>query len=367
METTSNLQNSYFSLVRKRFLKNRVGILGLVFVTFLIFSAIFADFLSPYDPAARDSDRVFYPPQGIHFFDEDNNFSLRPFAYGFTEGFDPDTFEPIMEIDYAQKNYLYFFAKGWEYKFLGMNLDFHLFSTKEGSKVFLLGSDAYGRDMLSRIFKGSRVTLLFALIVVSITTFIGILIGISSGYFSGKFDMATQRITELALAFPDLPLYLSLVAILPRQMDPFLVFIFMAFILSSLRWAQLSREIRGKTLSLRRLDYIKAAEALGSNDLRIIYRHLLPNVTSHVIVSVSLLIPSVILTESFFSFLGLGIQSPFVSWGLQLNSAQDMRTIGSYPWVLSPVFAILISVLGFNALGDALRDAIDPYATTTKK
>ena len=360
MTTSTNIPNSYFALVRKRFFANKVGILGLGLVVFLIFTAVFADFLSPYNPAARDSDRVFYPPQGINFFDEDYNFSLRPFAYGFT-------FEPTMETDYSQKNYVYFFTRGWEYKFLGMNLDIHLFSTKEDSKIFLLGSDAYGRDMLSRVFKGSRVTLLFALIVVSITTVIGILVGISSGYFSGKFDIASQRITELALAFPELPLYLSLVAILPRQMDPFLVFIFMAFILSSLKWAQLSREVRGKTLSLRRLDYIKAAEALGSNDMRIIVRHLLPNVTSHVIVSVSLLIPSVILLESFFSFLGLGIQSPFVSWGLQLNSAQDLRTIGSYPWVLSPVFAILISVLGFNAFGDGLRDAIDPYATSTKK
>ena len=367
MTTSTNIPNSYFALVRKRFFANKVGILGLGLVVFLIFTAVFADFLSPYNPAARDSDRVFYPPQGINFFDEDYNFSLRPFAYGFIEGFDPDTFEPTMETDYSQKNYVYFFTRGWEYKFLGMNLDIHLFSTKEDSKIFFLGSDAYGRDMLSRVFKGSRVTLLFALIVVSITTVIGILVGISSGYFSGKFDMASQRITELALAFPELPLYLSLVAILPRQMDPFLVFIFMAFILSSLKWAQLSREVRGKTLSLRRLDYIKAAEALGSNDMRIIVRHLLPNVTSHVIVSVSLLIPSVILLESFFSFLGLGIQSPFVSWGLQLNSAQDLRTIGSYPWVLSPVFAILISVLGFNAFGDGLRDAIDPYATSTKK
>ena len=367
MTTSTNIPNSYFALVRKRFFANKVGILGLGLVVFLIFTAVFADFLSPYNPAARDSDRVFYPPQGINFFDEDYNFSLRPFAYGFIEGFDPDTFEPTMETDYSQKNYVYFFTRGWEYKFLGMNLDIHLFSTKEDSKIFFLGSDAYGRDMLSRVFKGSRVTLLFALIVVSITTVIGILVGISSGYFSGKFDIASQRITELALAFPELPLYLSLVAILPRQMDPFLVFIFMAFILSSLKWAQLSREVRGKTLSLRRLDYIKAAEALGSNDMRIIVRHLLPNVTSHVIVSVSLLIPSVILLESFFSFLGLGIQSPFVSWGLQLNSAQDLRTIGSYPWVLSPVFAILISVLGFNAFGDGLRDAIDPYATSTKK
>ena len=367
MTTSTNIPNSYFALVRKRFFANKVGILGLGLVVFLIFTAVFADFLSPYNPAARDSDRVFYPPQGINFFDEDYNFSLRPFAYGFIEGFDPDTFEPTMETDYSQKNYVYFFTRGWEYKFLGMNLDIHFFSTKKESKIFLLGSDAYGRDMLSRVFKGSRVTLLFALIVVSITTVIGILVGISSGYFSGKFDIASQRITELALAFPELPLYLSLVAILPRQMDPFLVFIFMAFILSSLKWAQLSREVRGKTLSLRRLDYIKAAEALGSNDMRIIVRHLLPNVTSHVIVSVSLLIPSVILLESFFSFLGLGIQSPFVSWGLQLNSAQDLRTIGSYPWVLSPVFAILISVLGFNAFGDGLRDAIDPYATSTKK
>ena len=126
MEVTSNIPNSYFSLVRKRFFANRVGILGLVFVFFLIFSAVFADFLSPYDPAARDSDRVFYPPQGIHFFDEDYNFSLRPFSYGFIEGFDPDTFEPTMETDFSQKNYLYFFTRGWEYNFLGINLQGNL-------------------------------------------------------------------------------------------------------------------------------------------------------------------------------------------------------------------------------------------------
>ena len=179
MKVKNNIPNSYFSLVRKRFFANRVGILGLVFVFLLIFTAVFADFLSPYNPAGRDSDRVFYPPQGINFFDEDYNFSLRPFAYGFIEGFDPDTFEPTMEIDYLQKNYIYFFTRGWEYKFLGLNLDIHLFTTKDNSKIFLLGSDAYGRDMLSRVFKGSRVTLLFALIVVSITTVIGILVGIS--------------------------------------------------------------------------------------------------------------------------------------------------------------------------------------------
>ena len=365
--TNQSYPNTYFALVRKRFLKNKVGIIGLIFVFFIVFSAIFSDFLSPYDPSARDSDRVFYPPQGINFFDEENNFSLRPFVYGFTEGYDLDTFEPFMEVDYSNKIYFYFFENGWEYKFLGFNFDIHSFGTKSQEKIMLLGSDLFGRDMLSRIFKGSRVTLLFALIVVTITTVIGIFVGISSGYFSGKFDLITQRITELALAFPELPLYLSLVAIMPRTMDPFNIFLFMALILSALKWAQLSREVRGKTLSLRRLDYIKAAEALGSTDLRIIIRHLLPNVTSHVIVSVSLLIPSVILIESFFSFLGLGIQAPFVSWGLQLNSAQDLRSIGSYPWVLSPVFAILISVLGFNAFGDALRDAIDPYATTLKK
>ena len=132
-------------------------------------------------------------------------------------------------------------------------------------------------------------------------------------------------------------------------------------ILSTLRWAHLAREVRGKTLSIAQLDYVAAAEAVGAGRWRIVVRHILPNVMSHVVVATTLLIPSIILIESFLSFLGLGVQPPMISWGLLLNAAQNIQNLGSYPWVLAPVVGVLVAVMSFNMLGDGLRDAIDPY------
>ena len=135
----------------------------------------------------------------------------------------------------------------------------------------------------------------------------------------------------------------------------------LAAILACLKWAQLAREVRGKTLAVGSLDYVKAAEAVGARPSRIVFRHVLPNVMSHVVVATTLMIPTIVLLESFLSFLGLGVQPPLISWGLLLNAGQDLQTLGSYPWVLSPIGAILITVLGFNLLGAGLRDAMDPY------
>jgi peptide/nickel transport system permease protein len=182
-----------------------------------------------------------------------------------------------------------------------------------------------------------------------------------SGYYGGTVDHWLQRIVEFTLALPDVPFYFALVAIIPRNADPFLVFLLLAGILSLLRWAQLAREVRGKTLAISHLDYITAAEAVGAGARRIVFRHILPNVMSHIIVVVTLAIPTIVLIESFLSFLGLGVQPPLVSWGLLLNAGKDLQNLGSYPWVLTPVFAILATVLSFNMLGDGLRDAIDPY------
>jgi peptide/nickel transport system permease protein len=205
--------------------------------------------------------------------------------------------------------------------------------------------------------------LMMAIMVVLASVIIGTIIGITSGYLGGKADHYIQRVVEFFLALPELPFFFALVAIIPRNVDALTVFVMLAGILVFLHWAQLAREVRGKALSISQYDYVTAAIAVGARTPRIIFRHILPNVMSHVIVITTLMIPKIVLLESFLSFLGLGVQPPLVSWGLLLNSAKDLQTLGSYPWALVPVAAILVTVLSFNMLGDGLRDAMDPYHT----
>ncbi|MEJ2036801.1 MAG: ABC transporter permease [Maritimibacter sp.] len=187
------------------------------------------------------------------------------------------------------------------------------------------------------------------------------MVGITSGYLGGRFDLWLQRVVEIVLAFPQLPLYLALATLIPVTAPSTLFLSFVILVIVGLGWAQLSREVRSKTLALRGVDYVRAAEAIGASDGRIITRHILPNVTSHVIVSVTLGIPTIVLLESFLGFLGFAVKPPLISWGLMLQDAGTFSAIGSYPWILSPVGFVLITVFAFNALGDGLRDAIDPY------
>ena len=314
------------------------------------------------NPTKRNSDYLYQPPQSLSFV-HNGDFSLRPFIYPREEVFDPVTFEVSFKENTDNPVYLEFFVDGWEYNFLGfIPSTTHLFGLENGEPVFLLGSDNMGRDMLGRIFQGTRLTLLMALLVVAITMIIGTLLGIASGYFGGKVDMVMQRVVELVMSFPDLPIYLALIAVLPKNTDSSTLFILMVVVMSSLKWAQLCREIRGKTLALRNMDYVRAADAVGIGHWRIITRHIMPNVFSHVVVVATISIPGIILMESFLSFLGVGIKPPLVSWGLLLNNVRDFQAIGSYPWLLAPVGFILIAVLGFNAMGDGLRDAMDPYS-----
>ena len=242
-----------------------------------------------------------------------------------------------------------------------MELDRHLLTPPEGCPWNILGTDRDGRDVLSRLLVGSQLTMSIAVIVVIISVMIGTLVGIISGYLGGMADHWIQRGVEFFLAVPEVPFYFALVAIVPRGLSGLELVLVICAILSTLRWAQLAREVRGKTLSIAHLDYVAAAEAVGATRWRIVIRHILPNVMSHVIVATTLIIPAIILVESFLSFLGLGVQPPMISWGLLLNAAQNIQNLGSYPWVLSPVVAVLIAVMGFNMLGDGLRDAIDPY------
>ena len=237
----------------------------------------------------------------------------------------------------------------------------HFIGVADGSPLHLLGTDKLGRDILSRGVVGARISLALALSSIALITIIGTLMGITSGYVGGKFDMWFQRFVEIILAFPQLPLYLALTSLIPVTAPTGLFLTFVVVVIVGLGWAQLSREVRSKTLALRQVDYVRAAMAIGASDSRIITRHILPNVMSHVIVSITLGIPSIILLESFLGYLGFAVKPPLISWGLMLQDAGTFASIGTYPWILSPVGFVLLAVFAFNALGDGLRDAIDPY------
>jgi peptide/nickel transport system permease protein len=359
--TVSSTSQSYAALVWRRFRKSIPGMLGLVLVSMLLIAALFADFFAPMNPNA--STASFAPPDQISFFTKDG-FTLWPVAYSITESdeLDPVTFQPLMGPDMDNPRPLVLFAKGWEYRFWGViPMNRHFIGLADGSPLHILGTDKLGRDILSRGIVGSRISLMIALVSITLITIIGTLAGITSGYLGGKFDLWFQRFVEIILAFPQLPLYLALTTLIPVTAPSYIFLSFVILVIAGLGWAQLSREVRGKTMSMAKVDYVRAATAVGASDARIITRHILPNVMSHVIVAVTLGIPTIILLESFLGFLGFAVKPPLISWGLMLQDAGTFSVIGSYPWILAPVGFVLLAVFAFNALGDGLRDAIDPY------
>ena len=352
----------YATLVWRRFRRSTMGMIGLVLVTLLLVVSIFADFFAPMDPKAANL--PFAPPDVIAFEDPDGNFSLLPYVYpiGDTGEFDPVTFQPLTGLIKDNPTPTGFFVRGYRYHLLWfIPSDIHFFGSTDGRPIQLLGTDKFGRDILSRGIVGSRISLMIALAVVTMTTIVGTLVGITSGYIGGRLDAWMQRFVEFVLAFPQLPLYLALTSLIPVTAPSNVFLTFVIFVMAVLGWAQLSREVRSKTLALARIDYVRAAIAVGATDGRIIVRHILPNVLSHVIVAVTLAVPTVVLLESFLGFLGFAVKPPLISWGLMLQDTGTFSVIGSYPWILSPVIFVLITVFAFNALGDGLRDAVDPY------
>ncbi len=353
---------TYLSLVWRRFRRSFAGMLGLVLVIMLLVMAVFADFFAPMDP--KDQGSSFSPPDMLLFQAQDGSFSLLPKIYPIVESdeLDPITYQPLTAPDMENPIDLGFFVPGYSYDFFWLiPSNIHFFGSTNGAPVHFLGTDKLGRDILSRGMIGARISLTIALVVVTITTIVGTSIGITSGYIGGMFDAWMQRFVEVILAFPQLPLYLALTTLIPVTAPSNVFLGFVIAVMAALMWAQLSREVRSKTMGLARIEYVRAAVAVGAGSRRVIFRHILPNVLSHVIVAVTLAIPTVILLESFLGFLGFAVKPPLISWGLMLQDTGTFSVIGSYPWILSPVIFVLIAVFAFNALGDGLRDAIDPY------
>ncbi len=354
---------SYFQLVWQRFKKSKAAIAGGLMIIMLIILAIFADFFSPTDPGQLNLQASFTPPSRVRFIDAEGKFHLRPFVYNLTIELDPQTFEPKWTEDTSRRYEIQFFVKSWEYKLFGLiPTRWHLFGVEEGGTLYLLGTDKMGRDLWGRACRAGRVSLSMSLFATFISIAVGSVLGVVSGYYGGWVDTLLQRFVEFVNSFPQLPLWMALTAVIPRTWSSLTIFFMMSIIFALLSWTVLAREVRGKVMAFRETDFILAAKEMGASDARIIFRHLYPNSLSHIIVVLTLTIPQIILAEAFLSFLGLGIQEPLVSWGFLMKNAQNLQTLGTHPWIMSPVIFIIIAVLGFNFLGDGLRDAADPYS-----
>jgi peptide/nickel transport system permease protein len=354
---------SYAQLVWRRFRRSSAALAGAALVLGLMIMAIAAEFFSPYPLNEINLQDTFIAPTRVRIIDAQGRWHLRPFVYEQELTIDPKTFEPIWAENTEKMYPITFFVQGWEYKILGLiPTRLHLFGVEGEGRIHLMGTDKFGRDLFGKSCEAGRISLTMALFGTLVSVTIGSVLGVTSGYYGGRADELIQRFVEFVNCFPQLPLWMSLAAIVPRTWDSFRIFVIMAFIFALLSWTTLEREVRSKVMALRATDFIMAAKEAGASDARIIFVHLYPNSLSHVLVILTLTIPSIILAEAFLSFLGIGIQEPLVSWGLLMRNAQNIQTLGQYPWMMTPVFFIIAAVLGFNFLGDGLRDAADPYS-----
>lgn len=323
-------------------------------------SIVISELLAPYNLHTQNIDYIYSPPQRIHLFHE--GAFKGPFVYGWNYNLNLDNLKREYTPNKEDVQPLRFFCIGDKYKFWGFATGrFHFVCPAVGGTLFVLGTDRLGRDVLSRIIYGARISLTVGLIGVVISFSLGIVIGGIAGYYGGFIDNLIQRVIEIFRSFPDLPLWMALAAILPVNWSPILIYFGITAILGLLDWTSLARAVRSKLLALREEDYCTAAQLMGARPRRIIGRHLMPGFMSHLIASASLSIPSMILGETALSFLGLGLRPPITSWGVLLTEAQNINVVELYPWLMLPVVPVIIFVLAFSFFGDGLRDAADPY------
>ena len=353
---------THWQLMWWRFRKHRMAMSGTAVLGIFLIISLFAEFIGPYGSHTRNTRYLQGPPMGVHLFDDNWNFHLRPFIYGRVNKRDPVTFRLKAVVDPSIQIPLRFFTRGETYKFWGLfESDLHLYGVEKGF-INLFGTDQLGRDLFSRLMYATRISLSVGAIGVFLAFTIGIFVGGIAGYLGGIADELIMRLMEFIRSIPTLPLWLALAAALPRDWSALKVYLAVTAILASIGWTNLGRRVRSKLLSLREEDFILSARLAGCSDARIIGRHMLPSFMSYLIVDLSVSFPYIILAETSLSFLGLGLREPIVSWGVLLYSAQNIRTLAEIPWLLIAGLFVVVAVLAFNFMGDGLRDAADPFA-----
>ncbi|TIS55919.1 MAG: ABC transporter permease [Mesorhizobium sp.] len=359
-EQSKVFQASQLRLMWWKFRRHRLAVVSGIFLAALYFGILICEFLAPYNLHTRNMDYIYSPPQRVHLFH--NGQLVGPFVYGRQMTLDMDTLKRnyIEKQDDVQR--VRFFCKGDSYRFWGLvEGDRHFVCPAENGQLFLAGTDRLGRDVLSRIIYGARISLTIGLVGISFSFLLGIVIGGLAGYHGGIFDLIVQRIIEVLQSIPSIPLWLALAAIMPITWSPILIYFGITVILGLLHWTGLARAVRSKLLALREEDYVLAAQLMGASSSRIIRRHLIPGFMSHLIATATISIPGMILGETALSFLGLGLRAPTTSWGILLTEARSVSVIAFYPWLLLPMLPVILVILAFNFLGDGLRDAADPY------
>jgi peptide/nickel transport system permease protein len=347
-------------LIWWKFKRHKLAVVAGWFLLILYGSILVTEFISPYDLHTRNNKFIYAPPQSLHLFHEGE--FMGPFVYGFKLKMNMENLKREYTPDPREIQQVRFFCLGDAYEYMGLIPgSFHFICPDKKGTLFLLGTDRLGRDVLSRILSGARISLTVGLIGITISFLLGIIIGGLAGYYGGWVDNVVQRVIEVFRSFPEIPLWMSLSAILPVTWSPILIYFGITLILGLLDWPGLARAVRSKLLSLREEDFCTAAQLMGASPARVIGRHLLPSFTSHLIASATLSIPSMILGETALSFLGLGLRPPITSWGVLLAEAQNINVVALYPWLMLPVVPVILVVLAFNFLGDGLRDAADPY------
>ena len=352
---------SQWRLMWWRFRKHKGAMVGAAVIALLYVLGIFCEFIAPYDPRVRRVDHLFVPPMRVRVV-HDGQLSA-PFVYALASHVNLETMRRTYRPDGESRHFLRLFVRGEPYEFWGLwPTDLHLFGVDEGGVFYPLGTDRMGRDMLSRVLYGARISLSIGFIGVALSFVIGLLLGGLSGYFGGTIDTVIQRAIEVLWSFPSIPLWMALSAVLPADWSALKVYFSITIILSLINWTGVARVVRGKLLSLREEAFVMAARLANTGEMKIIWRHLLPSFMSHIIVSVTISVPTTILAETALSFLGLGLRSPIMSWGVLLQEAQNMRTVALHPWLMLPVLFVIATVIAFNFVGDGLRDAADPYS-----